>query len=195
MTVRDNIGLLALPRVAELGVVRRGRELALVRPEMDRLAIKAPSPETPVWTLSGGNQQKVLVARSLLSEPKVLLADEPTRGVDAGARVELYRILRDAAASGRSVVVTSSDAIELGGLCDRVLVFSRGQIVRTLAGDEISEEIGRSPAPPSPPTRSGMRPMSAHGDACGSAGSRPVTMPRASSSRSLSSSSPRTPAS
>jgi ribose transport system ATP-binding protein len=139
LSVRENIALLSLPRVARAGFVSRARELAMVRPQVDRLAIRAPSLEAPVSTLSGGNQQKALIARSLLSEPRVLLADEPTRGVDAGARIELYRILREAAAAGNGVVVTSSDAIELSGLCDRVLVFSRGQVVRTLAGDDIGE--------------------------------------------------------
>jgi ribose transport system ATP-binding protein len=82
----------------------------------------------------------VLFARALLGAPRVLLADEPTRGVDAGARIDLYQVMRDAAAEGRAVVVLSSDAVELQGLCDRVLVFSRGQIVRQLEGDEINEE-------------------------------------------------------
>jgi ribose transport system ATP-binding protein len=112
----------------------------MVRPEVERLAIRTPSLDAPVSTLSGGNQQKALIARSLLSEPRILLADEPTRGVDAGARIELYRILREAASAGQAVIVTSSDAIELGGLCDRVLVFSRGQIARTMTGDDITEE-------------------------------------------------------
>ena len=96
--------------------------------------------ETPISALSGGNQQKVLFARSLLAEPTVLLADEPTRGVDANARLELYQVLRRAAQAGQAVVVVSSDVVELQGLCDRVLVFSRGQAVRTLEGDDITEE-------------------------------------------------------
>ncbi len=82
----------------------------------------------------------MLFARSLSRKPAVLLADEPSRGVDAGARMELYRILRKTAARGAAVVVLSSDAIELQGLCDRVLVFSRGQIAKTLVGDQITEE-------------------------------------------------------
>jgi ribose transport system ATP-binding protein len=82
----------------------------------------------------------VLFARSLLAEPRVLLADEPTRGVDAGARMEIYEVLRDAAAAGLAVVVLSSDVIELQGLCDRVHVFSRGAVVRTLEDTEINEE-------------------------------------------------------
>jgi ribose transport system ATP-binding protein len=139
LSVRENVALLSLPRAARRGFIDRARELALVRPEVERLAVKTPSLESPISTLSGGNQQKALIARSILAQPRVLLADEPTRGVDAGARIELYRILREAASDGKAVIVTSSDAIELGGLCDRVLVFSRGRVVATLSGDTIDE--------------------------------------------------------
>ncbi len=105
------------------------------------MSIRTPSVEAPVSSLSGGNQQKVLLGRSMLARPTVLLADEPTRGVDVGARVEIYRILREAAADGRAVIVVlSSDAVELQGLSDRVLVFSRGTVVRELVGDDATEE-------------------------------------------------------
>jgi ribose transport system ATP-binding protein len=93
-----------------------------------------------VMTLSGGNQQKVVFARALLSDPTVLLCDEPTQGVDPGARVEIYRLLRSLADDGKAVIVLSSDAVELEGLCDRVAVFSRGHVIATLEGDEVTEE-------------------------------------------------------
>ena len=140
LSVRENVALLALGEVAQGGIVRRARERPLVAAQIERLGVRTPSAETSVSSLSGGNQQKVLFARALLGAPRVLLADEPTRGVDAGARIDLYQVMRDAAADGRAVVVLSSDAVELQGLCDRVLVFSRGQIVRELKGDEINEE-------------------------------------------------------
>ena len=140
LSVRENVSLLALGEVAQGGVVRRARERPLVAAQIERLGVRTPSAETSVSSLSGGNQQKVLFARALLGAPRVLLADEPTRGVDAGARIDLYQVMRDAAADGSAVVVLSSDAVELQGLCDRVLVFSRGQIVRELKGDEINEE-------------------------------------------------------
>lgn len=140
LSVRENITLMSLPQVTARGVVRRGLERTLAVRQVERLAIRTPSVETSVETLSGGNQQKVLIARALLSAPRVLLADEPTRGVDVGARIEIYRILREAAEAGAAIVVVSSDAIELQGLCDRVLVFSRGQVVQSLDGDAITED-------------------------------------------------------
>jgi ribose transport system ATP-binding protein len=140
LSVRENISLLELKAVSRLGIVTRRRESRTVAEQIERLSIRTPSQETPISSLSGGNQQKVLFARSSLAHPVVLLADEPTRGVDAGARIELYQVLRSAAAEGKGVVVVSSDQIELQGLCDRVLVFSRGRVVRTLEGDEITEE-------------------------------------------------------
>ena len=138
--VRENVSLLALDDMARAGVVQRGLEARAVSDQIAQLAIKTPSAETPASSLSGGNQQKVLFARSLIAAPRVLLADEPTRGVDAGARLELYRVLRGAADGGKAVIVLSTDAVELQGLCDRVLVFSRGEVVRELAGEAITEE-------------------------------------------------------
>ena len=139
LTIRENLTLLVLGSLTRLGLVSRERELALAADYGGRLAIKAPSPETVISTLSGGNQQKVLFARSMAANPAVFLADEPTRGVDAGARMELYRVIRDVAATGTGVVVLSSDAVELQGLCDRVMVFSRGQVVERLEGDDVTE--------------------------------------------------------
>jgi ribose transport system permease protein/ribose transport system ATP-binding protein len=140
LSVRENTSLLCLPELVRGGMVQRAREAELVAGQITALGVRTPSAETPVSSLSGGNQQKVLFARSLLAGPELLLADEPTRGVDAGARLELYQVLRRAAGSGMAVVVLSTDAIELQGLCDRVVVFSRGEIVRTLEGAEITEE-------------------------------------------------------
>jgi ribose transport system ATP-binding protein len=140
LSVRENISLLALPEISRWGVVSPARERRVVEQEIERLAIRTPSAETESSSLSGGNQQKLLFARSLLTDAEVLLADEPTHGVDAGARVEIYRLLRSAAAAGRAIVVLSTDVLELQGLCDRVLVFSRGQVVRVLDGEDITEE-------------------------------------------------------
>ncbi len=139
LTVRENISTLVLRRFSRIGVVKRKEESALAQRSVEDLHIRTPGIETPVASLSGGNQQKVLFARSLSADPKVLIADEPTRGVDVGARSEIYRLLRSYAEAGHVVIVLSTDAIELAGLCDRVLVFSRGSVVRQLSGDDLSE--------------------------------------------------------
>jgi len=139
LTVRENISTLVLKRFSRAGVIKRDEEEALAQKSVEELRVRTPGVETPVASLSGGNQQKVLFARSLAANPIVLIADEPTRGVDVGARAEIYRLLRSYAEAGHVVIVLSTDAIELAGLCDRVLVFSRGSVVRQLNGDELSE--------------------------------------------------------
>jgi len=140
LSVRENATLSSLPRYARHGVVSRREEVTAVKREVDALHIRTASLETDVEALSGGNQQKVVLARAMLSQPRLILADEPTQGVDAGARVEIYRILREIAESGVPVLIVSSDGLELEGLCDRVIVFSRGEVVGELRGDDVSEE-------------------------------------------------------
>jgi ribose transport system ATP-binding protein len=140
MSVRENAALAALKSFKLFGLLNRKKELESVNATLSSLSVKAPSIEAPVSSLSGGNQQKVVMARALLSNPMMILADEPTQGVDVGARSELYEILRTASANGIPVVVASSDAKELEGLCDTVYVLSRGQVVQTLHGGENREE-------------------------------------------------------
>ncbi|KGM35356.1 ATP-binding cassette domain-containing protein, partial [Inquilinus limosus] len=113
---------------------REASSLEIVRD----LAVKTRSIETPVGRLSGGNQQKVVIGRWLLRGPKVLILDEPTRGVDIGSRGEIHRLLRDLAARGMSILVISSEPDELPDLCDRVLVMAEGRIVRELTGPSIT---------------------------------------------------------
>ncbi|MCM3657830.1 ATP-binding cassette domain-containing protein [Agromyces mediolanus] len=139
LSVGENISAATLDEVAPAGFVRERRVLARARDMIERLSIKTPGPRVPVAALSGGNQQKVVLARTLLARPRVLVAEEPTQRVDAGARVDIYRILREAADDGAAVVVLSSDGVELEGLCDRVLILSRGEVVRELTGDEVTE--------------------------------------------------------
>jgi ribose transport system ATP-binding protein len=141
LSVRENAALPALDRLkTAFFFISRRRELDVVERELSTLAVKAPSLEAPVSALSGGNQQKVVMARAMLSEPAILLADEPTQGVDVGSRAEIYRILREVADRDVPVVVVSSDAQELEGLCDRVVVMSRGHAVETLEGGAVNEE-------------------------------------------------------
>ena len=140
MSVGENIVMKTLGRVSRIGVISESETRKVAHEEIDRQAIKTPSQRTSVASLSGGNQQKVVLARTLLARPEVLLAEEPTQGVDAGARVDIYKILRKAADDGAAVVILSSDGVELEGLCDRVLIMSRGQVIQELVGDQASEE-------------------------------------------------------
>ncbi|MEA2467602.1 MAG: ribose transport system permease protein rbsA [Thermoleophilaceae bacterium] len=140
LSVRVNAAASALESWSRLGFVHRLAERAAVDSELQRTATKTATMDAPVTALSGGNQQKVVFARALLAKPRVLLCEEPTQGVDAGARIEIYKLLRDLAEGGVAVLVLSSDAIELEGLCDRVLIFSRGAVVAELAGDQVTEE-------------------------------------------------------
>jgi ribose transport system ATP-binding protein len=137
--VRVNATVQSLRRFSMLGLLRRGSERDAVRALVDQLEIRTPSLEQPVEFLSGGNQQKVSVARSFLREPTVILAYEPTQGVDVGSRFDIYKALRTRSDAGAAILVKSSDPIELSGLCDRVLVMSRGTIVEEIPGDELDE--------------------------------------------------------
>ena len=140
LSVRENAVASSLQQFTSFGFVGGGREDAAVAEQERELAIKAASPEADIGSLSGGNQQKVVFARAMLGRPKVLVCDEPTQGVDVGARVEIYRLLRELAADGCAIVVCSSDALELEGLCDRVMIMSRGQVVGALEANDVSEE-------------------------------------------------------
>ena len=140
LTVRENAALSALKKFRSGVFLSRRREVADVQASLQSLSVKAPSMDATVSALSGGNQQKVVISRALLSDPPLLVADEPTQGVDVGARAEIYSILREASARGVPVIVASSDAKELEGLCDQVLVMSRGHVVETLRGDDVTEQ-------------------------------------------------------
>ena len=145
LSIGKNAAARSFGRVSRFGFVSGSKVASVGRAQIERFGIKAPSWQTPVSSLSGGNQQKVMLSRAMLAEPRVLLAEEPTQGVDAGARVDIYRILRDAADGGAAVLVLSSDNVELEGLCDRVIVMSRGEVIDELTGDGVSEAaIGRA---------------------------------------------------
>ena len=139
LSVMDNATLAARSELGPIGTIMRSRQRKLFDPVSADLGIVAASPDQPAAQLSGGNQQKAVVARSLIDPAKVLVIDEPTQGVDARARLDIYRAVRRQADDGMGIVVNSSDAAELEGLCDRVYVMSRGRIVRELAGDEVRE--------------------------------------------------------
>jgi ribose transport system ATP-binding protein len=140
LSVRENIVLAALPRLSRFGFVSRARQDRIVETFMRRLRIKASSPDQPVAELSGGNQQKVLLARWLATEPKVLLLDEPTRGIDVGAKAEVQALVDELARDGLAVLLISSDMEELVDGADRVVVLRDGAVVGELAGDEVSAD-------------------------------------------------------
>ncbi len=137
--VKVNSTIQSLRRFSVFGILRRPSERRSVGELVEQLEIRTPSLDQPVEFLSGGNQQKVSVARSFLREPAVILAYEPTQGVDVGSRFDIYKALRARSADGAAILVKSSDPIELSGLCDRVLVMSRGTIVEEIPGDELDE--------------------------------------------------------
>ncbi len=139
LTVRENATFSALDRFSSMGILSRRKEIGEVRQVFGELAVKTPGLDAGILSLSGGNQQKVVMARALMSQPGFILADEPTQGVDVGARFEIYRILREVSQSGTPVIVNSSDAAELEGLCDVVIVMSRGRVAETLRGVDVTE--------------------------------------------------------
>ena len=162
LTVRENATFAALERFASHGVLDRREEVRQVSATFQSLAVKTAGLEAPILSLSGGNQQKVVMARALLCAPDLIVADEPTQGVDVGARFEIYRILREVSSAGTPVIVNSSDAAELEGLCDRVVVMSRGRVAATLAADDVSE-AGIVAAAVHAETHAGIRADSARG--------------------------------
>jgi len=138
-----NLGLANLRSIIfhpALPFISGGRRKGLAERAIRDLAIKTASAETPVGRLSGGNQQKVVIARWLASRPKVLILDEPTRGVDVGARAEIHRLVRKLAGEGMAVLVISSEPEELPDLCDRALVMAEGRIVGELTGEALTRE-------------------------------------------------------
>jgi ABC-type sugar transport system ATPase subunit len=140
LPVRANTTLAALGQVLRGGFLSGGREREVFREEQRRLGIKASHPDQGTWELSGGNQQKIVLAKWLRLHPRVLLLDEPTRGVDVGAKTEIYRLVASLAAEGMAVVMVSSDLPEVLGLSHRVLVCRGGGVAGELSGDDINEE-------------------------------------------------------
>jgi simple sugar transport system ATP-binding protein/ribose transport system ATP-binding protein len=139
-SVRENVSLAHLGEVTWHGVVEFGRERGRVKDVLDRVDARAASYSMPVSALSGGNQQKTAIAKWLMRTPKVLLADEPTRGIDVGAKRAVYFLINELAADGLGVVFISSELEEVLGLCHRVLVVRLGRIVAELSGDDANEE-------------------------------------------------------
>jgi ABC-type sugar transport system ATPase subunit len=139
LSVRENTALAALPQLTRLGWIDRGRERSLVRRFIAQLGVKTPSTETPVARLSGGNQQKIALAKWLARDSEVLIVDEPTRGVDVGAKAEIHAQLAALAAQGKALVMISSELPELLACCDRILVLRAGRVASEFSRNEFSE--------------------------------------------------------
>jgi len=140
LSVRDNIVLAALPRLSNKGISSRAKQDAVVDVFMRRLHIKASGPDQPVSELSGGNQQKVMIARWLAMSPKVLLLDEPTRGIDVGAKAEVQALIDELAAEGLAILLVSSEIEEVVEGSSRVIVLRDGAIGAELSGPDVDEE-------------------------------------------------------
>ena len=138
--VRENVAIASLKRSSRAGFILSRSERARIDERLRTMDVRTPGLETKIDSLSGGNQQKTVFARLLESQPRIILADEPTQGVDVGARLEIYRLLRDAVSSGGCALIVASDGAELEGLCDRVLVMSRGNVIREFSGSEVTEQ-------------------------------------------------------
>ena len=142
--ITENLSINNLGKYTRYGWIRRRAELATTRAMMAKVGVKAPGPGTRVGTLSGGNQQKVVIARWLNHHCKILVFDEPTRGIDVGAKAEIYRLMRALTSDGYSIILISSELPEITGMCDRVAVFRQGAIVALLEGASIhSSEVMR----------------------------------------------------
>jgi len=139
-SLKENVSISALRGFSRLGLISSRREREAVRESMTRVAVKAASAANPASSLSGGNQQKLLFARTLLCSPKVVIADEPTRGVDVGSKRAIYDLLVELAATGMGIVVISSEIEEIIGLSHRVLVMRGGRVTRSLEGQEINQK-------------------------------------------------------
>ena len=140
LSVRRNLTLSAISRLTRLGFLRRGAETVMARSLTARLQIRPPDIERPVMTLSGGNQQKAVMGRCLSMEPKVLILDEPTRGIDVGAKAEVHHLIGESAASGVGILLISSELPEVLAASDRVLVIADGEIVREFARADANED-------------------------------------------------------
>jgi rhamnose transport system ATP-binding protein len=148
LSVEQNISAAVPGKISTLGVIRRGVEKAMAARSIADLSIRLASARQPIGELSGGNQQKSILARWLLTDPQVLILDEPTRGIDIGVKAEFYDMIGALAVKGCAILLISSELPELLALCDRVLVMSEGRLTADLArGQATQESIMRAAVP------------------------------------------------
>ena len=139
MSVRDNLAFAALDRLSRDGIIDRAAETRAIGEMIELLGVRTAGTEIPVSSLSGGNQQKVVIAKWLMIAPRIVLLNDPTRGIDVGTKQEMYQLLRRLADDGAAIVFYSTDYDELIGCCDRVIVLYDGAVKRRLVGAEINE--------------------------------------------------------
>ncbi|MBO7531349.1 MAG: sugar ABC transporter ATP-binding protein, partial [Lachnospiraceae bacterium] len=139
--IKINTTLANLGGVCSNGIIDKDKEYNVASEYREKLGIKCPTVEQNVGNLSGGNQQKVLLAKWMYTDPDILILDEPTRGIDVGAKYEIYCIMNDLVAAGKSVIMISSEMPEILGMCDRIYVMNEGKMVAELKGSEASQEI------------------------------------------------------
>lgn len=141
LNVGQNITLAVLPEFASMSRIDQHRELATVKGEIGKLSLKTSSPELGITSLSGGNQQKAVLSKMLLTKPRVLILDEPTRGVDVGAKYEIYKLMKALAAEGVAIIMVSSEMPEVLGVSDRVLVIGEGKLRGNFINQDLTQEI------------------------------------------------------
>ncbi|GGA62802.1 ABC transporter ATP-binding protein [Nitratireductor aestuarii] len=139
-SMRENLTLLALNRFGRLAIDSKGEDKALGK-AISEFDIRAPNRAVLVGNLSGGNQQKLLLAKTMLAEPEIVIIDEPTRGIDIGTKQQIYNFIQNLAASGKSIIMISSEMAEVIGLSHRVVVMRSGRVTGVLSGDEINEDL------------------------------------------------------
>jgi ribose transport system ATP-binding protein len=140
LSMRKNVTLPILDRLHRFGILDDQRERQVVQARVNELAIKTPSIEQEVQYLSGGNQQKVVMAKWLSANPQVIILDEPTRGIDVGTKVEMYSLMRQLARQGTGIIMISSELDEILGMSDRVLVMCRGRLAGEFTRAQVTEE-------------------------------------------------------
>lgn len=138
--VKENVTLATMSDFFRGGMLHEQQERSAVEEVCERIRVKAPSIDTQVSTLSGGNQQKIVLSKWMLRNPEILILDEPTRGIDVGAKFEIYKLMTEIAREGKSIVVVSSELPELLGMCDRIYVMAGGEVAGELERDAFSQE-------------------------------------------------------
>lgn len=139
MSIRDNISFIAVKEISSATVIRSSKDKNMARKYIERLQIKCPSMEQLTKNLSGGNQQKVVLAKSLASNSKIIIFDEPTRGIDVGAKKEIYELINQLASEGMAIIMISSEMPELLGMSDRIIVMHEGEVTGELKKEEANQ--------------------------------------------------------